>query len=434
MSERRAVHDAWPEGTMRRRAGQAAPEVEVVRPRSVDEVRDALRSGRRVVPLGGGSGVCGAVAPEPDDLVLDLGDLREIEIDEVDLVCRAQAGVLGLELERRLQERGLTLGHFPSSLPVATVGGMVSTRSCGQESTRHGAIEDLVMGLEVVLPDGTLLEAAAQPRSGLPALHQLFVGAEGGLGVIVSAALRVRRLPERVLGRGWRLPDVHRGLEAMRELTQRDLRPLVLRLYDPEDALFQGQSEGCLLIVAAAGCAGVAEAEAAVIGRTLSGLGAEDLGEEPWNRWLARRFDLSLERLQQMLEPQGSFVDTIEVAARWSALEETYRAIKAHLSGVGLALCHFGHPYGQGACAYFTLAGSADDDEAALAAHSRAWEGTMAIALERGAAISHHHGVGRARARWVEAGLGGWADVWRLVRGALDPEGRMNPGALGGLR
>lgn len=434
MTDRRAVHDAWPEATMRRRAGGAPPEVEVVRPGSVEEVRAALRTGRRVVPLGGASGVCGAIAPEATDLVLDLGGLQDVEIDEADLTCRAQAGVNGMELERRLQERGLTLGHYPSSLPVVTVGGMVSTRSCGQESSRYGAIEDMVMGLRVVLPGGEVLEATAHPRSGLPALHQLFVGAEGGLGVIVEAALRVHRLPERVAGRGWRLPNVRTGLEAMREVTQRDLRPLVLRLYDPEDSLFQGQTEGCLLVVAAAGCAEVAEAEAAVIGRVLSGLGAEDLGTGPWDRWLAGRFDLSLERLQHMLEAEGSFVDTIEVAAPWSRLEEIHGAIREHLSDVGLALCHFGHPTGQGACAYFTLAGSAEDDGTALAAHARAWEGTMAIALERGVAISHHHGVGRARARWIEAGLGGWAELWRRARHALDPDGRMNPGALGGLR
>src|SRR5215467_8084786 len=151
MTERARVHDLWPLALMRARAGAAEVEVEVARPASPAEVAALLRSGRRVVPMGGASGVCGALAPAEGDLVLDLRGLDRVEIHEANLLVRAGAGVNGLDLERRLNERGLTLGHFPSSLPVATVGGLVSTRSSGQESTRHGSVEDLVLGLTVAL-------------------------------------------------------------------------------------------------------------------------------------------------------------------------------------------------------------------------------------------------------------------------------------------
>jgi alkyldihydroxyacetonephosphate synthase len=430
----RPVRDLWPLGLMRARAGQAPPEVEVARPATAAEVAALLRSGRRVVPLGGGSGVCGALAPDAGDLALDLGAFDRVEIDEANLLVRAGAGVNGMDLERRLNGRGLTLGHFPSSLPGTTVGGLVSTRSSGQESSRHGSVEDLLLGLTAALPDGTVAEARVHPRTAAgPPLHLLFAGAEGALGVVLEAVLRVRRLPEAVVGRGWRVPAVGAGLDLLREVMQRDLRPLVLRLYDPADTAFQGVDGGCLLVAATAGPRAVAEAEAAVVAELAAGAGAEPLGEAPWERWLAHRFDLSAERLREFLEPPGALVDTIELAATWTALPGLYEEVAAHLAAAAdLALCHFSHAYAQGCCAYFTFAGSAADEAAAEAAYLEAWRGTMEIALRRGATISHHHGVGQARAPWIRRELGGWWEVWSRVRRALDPDGRLNPHGMGG--
>jgi alkyldihydroxyacetonephosphate synthase len=419
---------------MRARAGAAPLEAEVARPASFEEVCALLRTARRVIPMGGASGVCGAVRAEPGDLVLDLTGLSAVDLDEPNLLVRAQAGVNGMELERLLNQRGLTLGHFPSSLPVATVGGLVSTRSSGQESTRYGNVEDMLLGLTVALPDGSLADARAVPRSAAgPGLHQLFCGAEGGLGVILEAVLRVHRLPETVIGRGWRLPAVAAGLGAVREVLQRGLRPLVIRLYDPEDSLLQGQAEGCLLVGATAGPRAVAQAEAEVLASLVEAAGGETLGEEPWERWLRHRFDLSAQRLRDLLEPPGAYLDTIEVAATWTALPALYQEVKAHLaSSAQLALCHFSHASAHGACAYFTFAGSAPDEAAAEAAYLEAWRGTMEATLALGGTITHHHGVGRVRAPWIRAEMRGWFPVWEAVRGALDPSGRMNPAAVGG--
>jgi alkyldihydroxyacetonephosphate synthase len=436
MTENRPVHDLWPLTLMRARAGVALPDVEVARPASHAEVADLLRSGRRVVPMGGASGVCGALAPAAGDLVLDLHALDRVEIDEANLLVRAGAGVNGLDLERSLNERGLTLGHFPSSLPVTTVGGLVSTRSSGQESTRHGGIEDLLAGLTVALEDGTIAEARVHPRTAAgPPLHLLFAGAEGALGVVLEAVLRVRRMPETVIGHGWRVSGVDVGLGVLREVVQRDLRPLVLRLYDPADSAFQGLDGGCLLVAAAAGPRAVVEAEAGILAELAAAAGAEPLGEAPWERWLAHRFDLSGDRLREFLAPPGAFLDTIELAATWTALPGLYEEVREHLGAVaGLALCHFSHAYAQGCCAYFTFAGSAPSEAAAEAAYREAWHGAMEIAMRRGATISHHHGVGQLRAPWIEAELGGWWDVWARVRRALDPRAVLNPWGMGGGR
>jgi len=438
--DERQVRDTWPLAIMDERAGTApAPRVLVARPSGREQVIAILRwagaNGVAVTPMGGGTGVCGAVSPRAGELVLDMSGFDRIfEVDEVNLTCRCEAGVNGLVLEKHLNERGLTLGHFPSSLPGTTLGGLIATRSSGQESSRYGSIDDMVQGLAVVLPDGTFASPRPGPRSAVgPALHQLWLGSEGALGLILGAVLRVHRLPQSVVGRGYGFHDLAGGLEAMRAIMQSGMRPLVARLYDPDDTAFNGYdlpSGGCLLVVATAGLTAVAQAEADAVKSIAAA--AQDVGEDPWLRWQRHRFDLSAERLKSFLEPPGSYLDTIELAAPWSVLGELHARVKSAIAVGGLALCHFSHAYEQGCCAYFTFGGSGDTEQGARSAYMRAWEGAMTIALELGATISHHHGVGRVRARWVADEMGGWMRVWQSIRESIDPQGVMNRRAVGG--
>jgi alkyldihydroxyacetonephosphate synthase len=439
--DERPVRDLWPQTIMEQRAGKAAPRVLVARPSGREQVASILRwataNGVIVTPLGGGSGVCGAVAPEAGELVLDMGAFdRILEVDETNLTCRCESGVNGMALEQHLNQRGLTLGHFPSSLAGTTVGGLCATRSSGQESSRYGSIEDIVLSLAVVMPDGTFAAPRPGPRSSLgPALHELYLGSEGALGVIIGAVLKVHRLPEFVVGRGFGFADLTSALEAMRAIMQAGIRPLLMRLYDPEDAVFNGYDlplGACVLVVATAGLKAVAEAEADAVKGFMGN--ADDLGEEPWNRWLRHRFDLSAERLKSLLEPPGAYLDVIELAAPWTVLPQLHARVKAAIGVGGVALCHFSHAYEQGCCAYFSFAGARDTEDEARSAYSRAWEGAMSSALELGATISHHHGAGQARARWIADEMGGWMRVWRSVKEAVDPAGIMNPRAVGGAR
>jgi alkyldihydroxyacetonephosphate synthase len=439
--DERPVRDLWPLGIMEERAGTAAPRVLVARPHGREQVTALLRwagaNDVAVTPMGGGSGVCGALAPAKGELVLDMGGFDRIfEIDETNLVCRCESGVNGFELEKQLNGRGLTLGHYPSSLPGTTIGGLIATRSSGQESTRYGSIEDMVLGLTVVLPDGTFAAPRPGPRSAAgPALHELLIGAEGGLGVILGAVLRVHRRPESVVGRGYAFRDLQAGLDCLRSIMQAGIRPLVSRLYDAEDAAFNGYDVSggeCVLVIATAGLAPIAQSEADAV-KAFAG-GARELGEEAWQRWQRHRFDLSAERLTAFLEPAGAYLDTIELAAYWTVLPALHARVKSAIAVGGLALCHFSHAYEQGCCAYFTFGGSGETEAEARAAYGRAWEGAMSTALELGATITHHHGVGQARARWVADEMGGWMRVWRAVKEGLDPGGTMNPRAVGGAR
>ena len=439
--DERAVRDLWPLAIMDRRAGVAPVRTLVVRPSSREQVASVLRWAAahhvNVTPLGGGSGVCGALSPDQGEIVLDMGAFdRILEVDEINLTCRCEAGVNGLLLEEHLNGLGLTLGHYPSSLPGTTVGGLVSTRSSGQESSRYGSIEDMVLSLAVILPDGTFAAPRPGPRSAVgPALHELWIGAEGALGVVIGAVLRVHRLPPTTVGAGYGFADLAAGLACMRVVMQSGIRPLVMRLYDAEDSAFNGfdlTEGGSALVVATAGLAEVAKTEAAAV-KGFAG-SAADLGPGPWERWQRHRFDLSAERLKTFLEPANSYLDTIELAAPWTVLPELHARVKPAIGVGGLALCHFSHAYEQGCCAYFSFGGSAGNEQDARAAYGRAWEGAMSAALELGATISHHHGVGQVRARWVADEMGGWMKVWRAVKEGLDPQGIMNPRAMGGSK
>jgi alkyldihydroxyacetonephosphate synthase len=422
---------------MRERGGDQPADVLVVRPATYEQVSRLLvlaaAEGLKLVPVGAATGVCGAVAVGEGQVALDLRGLdRILGVDEIDLTCRVQAGVIGMDLEDHLTARGLTLGHYPSSLPVSTVGGLVATRSSGQQSTYYGNVEHLVLGLTVALADGTILTPLPGPRSAVgPGLQQFLVGSEGGLGVILEVVFRVARLPEAVIGRGYLFDELGAGLEAMRTLLQRGIRPLVLRLYDQDDTRFQGgDTDGCLMIVAVAGAGGVAAAQAEVV--EACARAAKPLGEASWSRWIEKRFDLSADRLREFLATPASLLDTIEVACRWSALERLHGDIKSALAPAGIALCHFSHGEPQGCCAYFTFGGIAASEEAARATYSQAWEGAMEACRRHGASVSHHHGVGQVRAGWARQELGGWWRAWEALRDGLDPAALLNPRALGG--
>ena len=145
----------------------------VVRPRSTAEVQAVVRlaaeTGTAVVPFGLGSGVCGGILPDRSMLLVDLSSMNRVrEVDEVNLVATFDAGVNGRVAEEAVAELGLTIGHWPQSIAVSTVGGWVSTRAAGQFSTAYGNIEDMVYSLEVVLPDGTLVNLGRAPRASSP--------------------------------------------------------------------------------------------------------------------------------------------------------------------------------------------------------------------------------------------------------------------------
>lgn len=234
---------------MRVRAGvvPAAPSC-VVWPESPDEVARVLAlaqsNGVPVIPYGAGSGVSGGARPSEGGIVLDLKRMRAIRsLDEKNLRAEVEAGIIGERLERLLNDRGYTLGHFPSSIVCSTLGGWLAARSAGQTSTLYGKIEDMTLGLEVATPNKVRrAESAPRPGTG-PDFNALIIGSEGTLAAITAAELRIRPLPASREMRGLRFPDVRAGLEAIRKILRANIRPAVVRLYDALDTLM-GRGKG----------------------------------------------------------------------------------------------------------------------------------------------------------------------------------------------
>ena len=201
MLRERAI-DSWALALLRRVRGDELPvPAAVVFPASTEEVAAVLawasETATAVIPRGGGSGVCGGAEADTGSIVLDLSRLNKItDIDLVSQVAHVQAGVRGDRLEDALAGHGLTVGHYPQSIAMSTVGGWIAASSAGQASTGFGAIEDVLLGLTAVLPQGEILRCRPVPRSAAgPDLRRLLVGSEGTLAVVTEATLACRARP-----------------------------------------------------------------------------------------------------------------------------------------------------------------------------------------------------------------------------------------------
>ena len=439
----RALHarDWWPLsiGWANRGIVGALPQA-VVRVSSTEQVQVVVRAcndaGVAIAPGGGRSGVCAGLIPEHGGIALDLTGLTHIRSIAVDSQSVwVEAGLKGPDLEVALQGKGLTLGHFPQSFELASVGGWLACRGAGQYSTRYGKIEDMVRGLEVVLADGTVVHTGGDgPRSATgPDLTQLFVGSEGTLGIITAAHFSLHRRPTAELRRAASFSSFEQGMTACREILQSGGRPAVLRLYDAVESERNFDRATNLLIVLDEASPEELSTTASILDTVLAEAQVEDVGLV--ERWLEHRNNVG--QLAPLWE-RHIVVDTVEMAGPWSALEQArvgvLDALRA-VPGTLAASVHESHAYLDGACLYFTFVGSpegADGDVAIEEAYYRAaWDAASNAIIEAGCALSHHHGIGRHRARYLPQALGAAFGVLESMKSALDPKGILNPGVLG---
>lgn len=473
------AHDLWPRqllatrGELPRPAGPRA----IVWPRTDEElatlVRFAATRGVSLIPYGAGSGVVGAIQASGDVVAVDMKRMRALtDVDVARGRCTVESGYLGEHLEERLRRRGATLGHFPSSIYCSTVGGWVATRSAGQCSGRYGKIEDMVLGVEGVLGDGTTFRAAA-PRAGDLDLRPLLVGSEGTFGFITRTTLRVWPAPTQWKGLAFTFGSMREAWSAIRAIYQAGLRPAVTRLYDPFDTwlFLQGSTShtpqeaapspgrrdprleavlrrvldhpravnavahtladhiygrSLLLVVFEATDHDPVD-DALARARALCHAG-RDAGEAPWRRWLVRRHAVSYR--QPPTYARGVWADTMEVAAPWSRLGALYDGVRAALGGGGFVMAHMSHAYPDGCSIYFTFAGASKTDADATVTYDATWKRALAAAHDAGGTVAHHHGVGRSKRSAMGMEWGAGVRVLEALRGAADPSGVLVRGAL----
>ncbi len=417
----------------------------IASPANAREVADVLRACTEaqvpVTAFGGRSGVCGSSVPVFGGLGLDMGRMSGVvEIDPDSLVARVLPGTYGPDLEIALREQGFTLGHWPQSVAISTVGGWLACRGAGQYSTRYGKIDDMVVSLEVVLANGDIIRTGpgAPKSSNGPDLTGLFVGSEGTLGVITEGTFVVHPVPDVERRVAFSFDSFAQGLEVCRKILRRGATPCVIRLYDATETQRNfGLDNANLLIVLDEGDLEITEATMRVVESEAlqSGGALQDVGLV--GKWLEHRNDTSA---LQNLTKMGIVVDTIEIAARWSCLEKIRtRAIEklSALEGILNASVHQSHSYPSGACLYFTFAGNAPEGTQDPTAwgdsfYKRAWEAVMEATTTHGGTISHHHGIGLVRSKYMAQELGqGGLDALRAIKSVLDPSGILNPGKLG---
>jgi alkyldihydroxyacetonephosphate synthase len=220
------------------------------------------------------------------------------------------------------------------------------------------------------------------------------------------------------------------GVDACRRILRRGATPAVLRLYDEIESQRSHGTDGSLAVLLV-----LDEAEARLVDATMAIVAeecgaAERLDDGLVGDWLEHRNDVSaLEALTQ----KGFVVDTLEIAGPWGRLPDIYRRATTALMAVPharVASAHLSHSYGDGACLYFTFAATPPPDEVE-STYVALWDAGTRAVLEAGGNLSHHHGVGMNRARFVGEALGAGLDVLQAVKGALDPAGILNPGKLG---
>ena len=429
-----ASRDWWPLGLVWATTGRVARLAGVVvRPSTVEEVAAVMRVchafGTPVTASGGRSGVLGNSLPVFGGVVLDCTLLSGIiDLNAQDLTVNVLAGTFFDALESACQNAGYTVGHWPQSVALATVGGSIACRGAGQMSTRYGTMADITKSVTVVLADGRVIETSDFSHSATgPDLTQLFIGSEGALGVIVSARLHIHPKANSRVSAAFAFDSFAAGVESIRRFTQRGAAPAVVRLYDEVESRRNfGTANKHVLILHDEGEAELIEASWKLM---LSDCKGEPLDSALVERWLGNRNNVHA--LDMLIEDRAP--DTMEVTAPWSKLVDIYNATTSAIAAVDgsrTATAHISHVYPYGVGLYFMFGGRPELSKRPRW-YREVWNAGARAALVNGANLSHHHGIGLGRSRFMKEALGANLDMLAAVKKALDPKGILNPGKLG---
>lgn len=396
-----------------------------------------------VIPKTGNSCATAGIEPLRDGtVVLDGSDMNKIlNVDADNMQVTVQCGVPLEQLEESMNKRGFTTGHFPQSLPMAQIGGLVATRSIGQFSTYYGGIEDMVVGLEAVLPNGTILRIKNVPRrSAGPDIRHIFIGSEGALAFITEITLKLFPYhPETRWQQAFSVPDMRKGVEALREIMVNGYRPAVARLHDAYQAEhdygeFVKPGEAIFICVVE-GPKGIPAITGKAIEDSFVKRGATPLGEKPVEVWFEKRNKLCFELDDSASLRSGILADTCEISAQWTTIGKLYEIITDRVSrevnDLVYVCGHSSHSYIQGTNIYFKfgIRGGSDFENA-----RKNYYHLMAIIMEEtlkgGGSIAHHHGIGKYRAAWMRQEHGTAYQVMDTLKKAFDPNSIMNEGTL----
>ena len=458
---------------VRQRRGELGrlPDV-VVRPDTEDQivavVKAALAEDAVLIPFGGGSSISGSLEPEPGEtrpvISIDMGRMnRVLSIDATSQLARVEAGVFGPNLERQLNARGWTCGHFPDSFTHSTLGGWIATRSSGMQSDRYGDVAELTRGLRVVTPSGVLVVRPVPSTSTGPSVREMVLGSEGRLGIITEATIHVRRVPPERKILGYLFPTWADGLAAMRDIAASEASPSVTRVSDASETAFSFATRSdptpldrvkskalqaflkrkgwnleamCLSFIGYEGSANGVAAQRKATERIAKRHGGLGIGESPGALYDQKKFDTPY--IRDFLLDRGAPADVSETSAPWGELRTVYDNVMAAAHGAfhdlgvpGYLMCHLSHSYHAGACLYFTFAINPPAGGDALDMYGVVKSAIQQAFVDSGATLSHHHAVGTEHARWLDEDISApGVKMLRALFEGFDPGANLNPGKI----
>jgi len=277
--------------------GLRMPEADiVVSPKDAQETSKVVKIANYYkIPIttwGGGGGTQGGAIPVAGGIVLDTKRMDKIyDFNEQGMYIECGTGAIYKHIEWAANERGYATMHYPSSLTCSTVGGFLAHRGIGVVSTKYGKIDDMVLAMEVVLPNGDIINTSTAPKHAAgPDLNQIFIGSEGTLGIITKAQIRIYEQPEDRRFRGFLFHNMTDAFNAGRELLQK-FKPSVMRLYDEAETaslikkIVGVEKKGAFMNVAYEGVKEMVEVEEKILLETFAKYNAEDLGSEYGEKW-----------------------------------------------------------------------------------------------------------------------------------------------------
>jgi len=401
-----------------------------------------------VVPRTGGTGTEGGLETIVENTIVLDGSRMDaiIHIDPVNMMATAQCGVTLEVLEDAVRAVGLTTGHSPQSKPIAQMGGLVATRSIGQFSTLYGGIEDLVVGLEAVFPDGSVCRIKNVPRRAAgPDLRHIVIGNEGALCFVTEVTVKLfRYMPENNIYRGYLVDDMVAGISVLREVVTGGFRPSVCRLYSEEDA---GQHFGdlatgkALLIFVCEGPRAIVAATAEEIDLAVARHPHTMVDGAIIEKWFMN-LNWGPDRIraeQDAMLAEHWLGYTTEISANWSDIVAIYDSVMHRIRNeypyagdIRMLGAHSSHSYQTGTNLYFVYdyTINCEPREEIEKYHIPINAIIVEEALRFGGSMVHHHGIGKYRTQWTEQEHGSSFMMLRTLKDAFDPRGIMNKGTI----
>lgn len=419
----------------------------------------------KLITYSGGSNVTGATQRDEHYskvAVLNMTRMKSLlNIDEKSHTATFQTGIFGPELEQILNKKGYTLGHFPQSFEFSTLGGWIATRSAGQESGLYGKIEDLVLGLKVICPSGTIEHQDFPKHASGIDFHSLFIGSEGTLGVITAAKMKIAKLPKSYEWVVSIFKDFQSGSNAIQEMVQSGIHASITRLSDADETKMlslmshskksfiktqveklvkfhlkrKGYTKPCILMMRFAIKNDNDSSQIITATKICKNNGGNLLPSNVSATWEENRF--ALPYLRDTMVEHRILIDTFETVTYWDNLNPLYKGVHQALAEKsdyfdknGLLFCHISHAYETGASLYFSMLIRQEKNH-----ELEQWQSYKNIVSDAitslGGAISHHHGVGEDHQKWYIQKLSPNAQKLLLaIKKELDPNNILNPGKL----